>query len=158
MANITLIWMATLCSLAGLMVKERRLSLMLFCGSLTGDIPRLNNRGSIVSLYSNSGEAQVKIVLSSLDRGDILVTRRSDGLNDRLLLQQEDESFRGEDAERELIRRLWPEGMAANNPRSAMRVALERGVYLQQDMLTDFLTADSDNERFNAVSEIMGAG
>ena len=37
-------------------------------------------------------------------------------------------------------------------------MALERGVYLQQDVLTGFLTADTENDRFNAITEIMGAG
>lgn len=126
--------------------------------ALTGEISRLKSRGSIVSLYSSSGEAQVRVTIASPNGQDILVTRRSDGQSDRLLVQEGDDSYQGKEAEFELIQRLWPEGATANDPRSAMRVALERGVYLQQDVLTDFLTADSDNERFNAVSEIMGAG
>ena len=126
--------------------------------ALTGEISRLRNRGSIVSLYSDSGEALVSLTISPNQGQDIIVTRRSDGHEDRLLVQEGSDSYRGEEAEYELIRRLWPEGMTANDPRSALRVALERGVYLQQDALTDFLTADSDSERFNAVSEIMGIG
>ena len=69
-----------------------------------------------------------------------------------------DEIFRDGDAEYELLRCLWPEGLAASESRIALRSALERGVYLQQDVLTDFLTADTDQDRFKAISELIGAG
>ena len=57
-----------------------------------------------------------------------------------------------------MLRRLWPDGLAAGEVTRALRSALERGVYLQQDVLTDFLTADTAQERFTAISELIGAG
>lgn len=126
--------------------------------AFTGEISRLENPESIVSLYSNSGEAQVDISVASDDGRELALSRRHDGQRSTLHLQEGNESFRGEEAEFRLIRRLWPEGMGASEPRVALRVALERGVYLQQDVLTGFLTADSEGERFNAIAEIMGAG
>ena len=126
--------------------------------ALTGDISRLGRPDAVVSLYSKSGEAQVRVAIQSTDGRVIEVTRHSDGNSNRLFVEAGGSSYSGEEAELELIRRIWPEGMATNDPRAALRVALERGIYLQQDVLTDFLTADSDNERFNAVSEIMGVG
>ena len=57
-----------------------------------------------------------------------------------------------------MLRYLWPDGLAASESRTALRSALERGVYLQQDVLTHFLTADTDQARFKAISELIGAG
>ena len=126
--------------------------------ALTGQISRLERPGSVVSLYSSSGEARVELALASDDGRTLVVTRQSDGSTDRLIVREGDEEFRGEAAEHELLRRIWPEGLSANESRAALRSALERGVYLQQDTLRDFLTADTDQERFNAISELIGTG
>ena len=126
--------------------------------AITGQISRLERPGSVVSLYSSSGEARVELTVASDDGRTLVVTRQSDGHADRLLVREGDEEFRGEAAEHELLRRLWPEGLSANESRAALRSALERGVYLQQDTLKEFLTADTDQERFNAFSELIGTG
>ena len=126
--------------------------------AITGQISRLERPASVVSLYSSSGEARVEVTVASEDGRTLVVTRQSDGRADRLLVREGDEEFRGEAAEYELFRRLWPEGLLANESRAALRSALERGVYLQQDTLKDFLTADTDQERFNAISELIGTG
>ena len=88
----------------------------------------------------------------------LVVTRRSDGLRDSVQVTEGRDVFRGQEAEHELLRRLWPSGLAAGDPRAALRSALERGVYLQQDVLTGFLTADDDQQRFKAISELIGTG
>ena len=126
--------------------------------AITGGMTRLEHQESVVSLYSESGEAQVQVTISSDDDREILISRRHDGRSDRLYVEDGDETFSGNEAEFELIRRLWPEGSGTNEPREALRLAFERGVYLQQDVLTGFLTADTENDRFNAITEIMGAG
>ena len=126
--------------------------------AITGEISRLRSPESVVSLYSTTGEAQVTVEVASEDGQDLTVTRYHDGQNQRLLLQVGDQSYRGAEAEHQLIQELWAEGLTANEPRVALRLALERGVYLQQDALTGFLTADTDNERFNVISEVVGAG
>ena len=126
--------------------------------AISGEISRLANPESIVSLYSDSGEAQVKVEIVSDNDERMSVTRYHDGQNQRLIVEREGGSHRGAEAEHELIRWLWPEGLTANEPRAALRLAMERGVYLQQDVLTGFLTAYTDQERFNVISEIVGAG
>ena len=126
--------------------------------AITGEIARLNQPKSVVSLYSPSGEARVHVTLSSDDGRLIEVTRHSDGEKDSLLVSEDSETFRGEDAEYQLLRRLWPDGLSASESPAVLRSALERGVYLQQDVLTDFLTADTEQDRFNAISELIGAG
>ena len=127
--------------------------------AVTGELSRIKRPHSVVSLYSDSGEAVVKLTAASDDGRTLVVTRHSDGQNDRLLVREGNSVFRGEDAEYELLRRLWPEGLKANeSPVVALRSAVERGVYLQQDVLTGFLTADTDQQRFNAISELIGVG
>ena len=126
--------------------------------AITGRLSRLENPESVVSLYSHSGEARVELTLASEGGRTVIVTRQYDGTKGGLLLKEGDDVFRGDEAEHQLISRLWPEGLAANEPGAALRAALERGVYLQQDVLTGFLTADSDLERFNAITELIGAG
>ena len=127
--------------------------------AVTGEISRLKNPDSIVSLYSASGEAAVELTIASDDGRTLVVTRRFDGQRDRLLVRDDINEFRGEDAEYELVRRLLPDGLKANeSPLATLRSAFKRGVYLQQDVLTGFLTADTDQERFNAISELIGVG
>ena len=126
--------------------------------AITGDISRLNHPQSVVSLYSGSGEARVHVTLASDDGQIVEVTRHHDGEKDSLVLGAGDGIFRGEDAEYKLLQRLWPDGLAASDSRTALRSALERGVYLQQDVLTNFLTADTDHDRFISISELIGSG
>ena len=126
--------------------------------AITGEIARLKRPDSVVSLYSPSGEARVNVTLGSEDGRILEVTRHSDGERVGVLVSTGGDTFRGEDAEYELIRFLWPDGLAASESRTALRSALERGVYLQQDVLTGFLTADTDQDRFRAISELIGAG
>ena len=126
--------------------------------AITGQIARLRHPGSVVSLYSASGEARVEVAIGSDDGRDVLVTRRSDGEKDNLLVKVGGDTFHDHDAEYELLRLLWPDALVASEPREALRSALERGVYLQQDLVTDFLTAHTDQDRFNSISELIGAG
>ena len=126
--------------------------------AITGEISRIGRPDSVVSLYSPSGEARVQVTLVSADGRMLDVIRHSDGEKVGLLVSAGKETFRNEDADYELLRFLWPDGLAASDSRVALRSALERGVYLQQDVLTDFLTADTDQDRFRAISELIGAG
>ena len=126
--------------------------------AITGQVARLANPKSIVSLYSDSGEARVQVTLVSQCDSTLVLTRRSDGEKESFYVTDGIEGFHGDHAEVELLRRLWPTGLTATDPKEALNSALERGVYLQQDVLTDFLTADTDQDRFNAIGELMGTG
>ena len=126
--------------------------------AISGEISRLGRPDSVVSLYSSSGEARVSVTLVSEDDQVLEVTRHSDGEKIGLLVNTGGQTFRGGDAQYELLRCLWPDGLAASESGPALQSALERGVYLQQDVLTGFLTADTDQDRFRAISELVGAG
>ena len=126
--------------------------------AITGHISRFGRPESVVSLYSNSGEARVAVTIRAEGSRSFTVTRHFDGQVQGLMVTEGDREYRGAEAEHELLRRLWPQGLAAGDPRAALHSTLERGVYLQQDMLTKFLTADTAQERFDAVSELVGTG
>ena len=126
--------------------------------ALTGEISRLGKSAPVVSLFSDSGEARVEVTLVADDGKTLVVSRQTDGQSDSLLLREGSHEFRSVEAEYELIRRIWPEGLSAKESHEALLSAIERGVYLQQDVLTGFLTADTDEHRFNAISELIGTG
>lgn len=128
--------------------------------ALTGYVPRLQGEDSqMVSLYSETGEARVMLRLvpsKSIDQ--ITITRTFDGNESRLQLQTSERTFKGAVAEGKLIDLLWPEAASAANSSESLAAVLTRCNYLQQDSIRHFVEAGSNNDRFNAVSELIGAG
>jgi DNA repair exonuclease SbcCD ATPase subunit len=57
-----------------------------------------------------------------------------------------------------LIDLIWPDAASAADPHEALASVLTRSVYLQQDVIRQFVEASSDHERFLSVSELVGAG
>ncbi|MBI4178579.1 hypothetical protein HY522_04025 [bacterium] len=57
-----------------------------------------------------------------------------------------------------MIRLIWREAATAASPPEALATVLTRSVYLQQDLVRDFIDAVTEQERFTAVSELVGAG
>jgi myosin heavy subunit len=57
-----------------------------------------------------------------------------------------------------LIDLAWPDAAAAADSGEALASVLTRSVYLQQDLVRQFVDAASPQERFAAVSELVGAG
>lgn len=128
--------------------------------ALSGRIPRLNNDDArLVSMYSETGQARVKLRLKDLQRGDqFMVTRSFDGKERRIALETPEGFYQGPSAEGRLIDLIWPDAASASDPREALASVLTRSVYLQQDLIRQFVEAASDQERFAAVSELVGAG
>ena len=125
--------------------------------ALTGSVERLNGEpADIVSRYSPSGEARVELELD--DAGSsVRVVRRFDG-QDHLSLETSGEKVRGATAATALIDLLWPEARAASEPADALSHSLTRAMYLQQDVVREFVEADNEEQRFNVVSELVGVG
>jgi DNA repair exonuclease SbcCD ATPase subunit len=128
---------------------------VLWC--LTGELRRLGDTASVVSLYSVSGEARVKLEI--IDENEtIAVTRSFDGSNNRLQVQIDGREYRGDAAKVRLLEALWPDALASADTASPLYTAMTRGVYLQQDLVREFLDADSEQDRFKAISELLGTG
>ena len=125
---------------------------------LAGAIPRLGPDASIISMYSSSGEARVALSLRNEAENIVKVVRSSSGKQSTLLLEADGEATRGKEAEASLLRLIWRDALVASKPEQALISALERGVYLQQDLVREFIEAESDQDRFTAISELVGAG
>jgi DNA repair exonuclease SbcCD ATPase subunit len=126
--------------------------------ALTGSIPRFSAPESVLSMWSESGQAQVRLGLVG-DDGPCTLVRTFDGKATSLALTRaEGETLRGSAAETETLRLLWADALSAVEPQKALCSALERGAYLQQDLVTQFIGADTATERFAAISELIGSG
>jgi exonuclease SbcC len=126
---------------------------------LAGKVPRLgDDEKAVVSQYSPTGEARVELVLAKADGSLLTVVRRFDGVMNLSLEVGGEPALRGPSAEARLLEELWPDATLASDPWEALSRALTRGVYLQQDLLREFIEADGDQGRFAVIGEIVGAG
>ncbi len=125
---------------------------------VTGNIPRLGEDDRLVSMYSPSGEARVEVELRSASGEPLTITRSFDGEKPRLRLERSGQVSVDDAARVKIIEVLWPEAAFAPDGLAALTSALTRSVYLQQDLVREFIEADNDQQRFEAVSEIVGAG
>lgn len=126
--------------------------------ALSGRLPRIGDDASVVSVFSESGEARVELSLRGGDGARSTVVRSFDGAESRLRFDFADRSLRDSAASAELLRELWPRALEASSPEAAFFAAFERGVYLQQDRVRDFVEAASDQDRYAAIGELVGAG
>jgi exonuclease SbcC len=128
--------------------------------ALSGRIPRLQGDDStVVSMYSETGQARVILRFKDLTTGNrYAVTRSFDGKEKRVTLETPSGSLQGPSAEGTLIDLIWPDAAAASDSSDALAAVLTRSVYLQQDLVRQFIDAASPQERFAAVSELVGAG
>ena len=122
---------------------------------LTGLLPRLGDDPRLLSLYSESGEARIELELSAGDDRPLRIVRREPG---GLSVEHEGERAEGNSASTILYSLLWPAAEQAPDGAQALAGALTRSVYLQQDLVRDFIEGDDDKARFAAVSELAGAG
>jgi DNA repair exonuclease SbcCD ATPase subunit len=125
---------------------------------LAGTLPRLQDPKSVISIWSDSGEARVELELRQESGDTITIARSFDGSEPQLRLQEGTDVLRGREAETRLLRLVWPESLAASDPLEALCAAVQRAVYLQQDRVTEFIDASSESDRFTAISELVGAG
>ncbi|GAB2612567.1 AAA family ATPase [Novilysobacter erysipheiresistens] len=128
--------------------------------ALTGRVQRLSDSTQrLVNRFSDSGQARVRVRMG-VERGAHLltVTRTFDGKEARISVEESGEILRGPEAEGRLIRVLWSNAAGAVDPFSTLGNVLTRSVYLQQDLISQFIDDASDHDRFNAISELVGAG
>lgn len=126
--------------------------------ALCGALPRLGNRADVVSRWSPTGEASVTLRLSADDGTLINITRTTDGKDMRVLIVNDQGEFRDGAAIQQLVRLMWNDAGLIADPMEALAGALATSVYLQQDRVRQFVEAESDHDRFLAVSELLGVG
>jgi DNA repair exonuclease SbcCD ATPase subunit len=126
--------------------------------ALTGSIQRLSDEAKdVVSKYSTTGEARVELEIERND-ATMRIIRRFDGSDNLTVEDDEVGSVSGIAAETALIELLWPDARSAVDPNQALTRSLTRAMYLQQDVVGEFVNSDDEQMRFNVVSELVGAG
>ena len=128
--------------------------------ALTGSLPRLEAQSDdvpVTSLYSSSDFARVELQLAD---DDIFRVVRSDDSNGTQITIRKGEDILAEGSKATfwLHDRLWPQAQLAEDSTEAFSRAFTRSVYLQQDLVRQFVEADTPKQRFKAVSELVGAG
>jgi exonuclease SbcC len=120
-----------------------------------GRIPGGDDR--LVSMYSSTGQARVALDLVNNGR-EITISRVFDGESQSIRAIIGGQEFKGTSAKARIFEELWPEAASAKDGDESLSSALVRSVYLQQDRLREFLEDATDEERFNVISELVGAG
>lgn len=127
--------------------------------SLTGSVPRLGDDDALISKYSETGQAFVSIDLRepSTDKS-LRISRLFDGTSQNVQVERDGNVLTGPAATQSIIKTLWPTATSASEPADALVKAVTRSVYLQQDLVRDFIQDQDKQARFAAVSEIIGTG
>jgi DNA repair exonuclease SbcCD ATPase subunit len=126
--------------------------------ALAGTIARFAERGTPISTYAREGRARVELTMSGND-GDVVLTRATDGTADDFVrLRINDREYEQAAATQQLCNLLLPHLKDRVGARDALNQVLTRGVYLQQDLVRQFIDDDSAADRFALVSEVIGAG
>jgi|HubBroStandDraft_6_1064221.scaffolds.fasta_scaffold01228_2 DNA repair exonuclease SbcCD ATPase subunit len=126
---------------------------------LSGSVSRLGTEDSkLLSLYSTSGEMYVRLTLRDTDGSLIHLTRSFDGKQQRLMFEINKETYREVGATAKLLEALWPAALTTDDPNLSLSLALTRGVYLQQDLVRHFIESQTEQDRFTAISDLLGTG
>lgn len=126
---------------------------------LSGIVPRLaTDDHALLSKFSDTGQIEVTIKLRNEKAAELLVRRSFDGEQQRLRFEYAGEVSRDADAEAKLQNVLWPGAKSSTDPRRAIADTITRSVYLQQDVLREFLTRDDDQSRFSSIADLIGVG
>jgi len=124
---------------------------------LSGLVPRISlDADALLSKFSDTGQIEVTIRFQDSRGAKFLVRRSFDGQQQRVRLESEQEASRDSDAEAKLQNLLWPSAKTNADPKRAVAEALTRTVYLQQDVLREFLTRDDDKSRFSCIADLIG--
>jgi len=126
---------------------------------LCGRISRFGKKEDrVLSLYSRYGFARVLLKLVNAESGELTITRRYDGREMTLSVQENGKLLPQKQGEIRLLERLWPSSLLSDKPFETLGNALSHCVYLQQDLVRQFVEGRTDAERFQALSELVGAG
>jgi DNA repair exonuclease SbcCD ATPase subunit len=127
--------------------------------SLTGSVSRLGGDDALISKYSETGQAFVSIELREPSTDNTLkISRLFDGTSQNIQVERDGSVLTGAAATQSIIATLWPTATSAPEPADALVAAFTRSIYLQQDLVRDFIQDQDKQARFAAVSEIIGTG
>ncbi len=125
--------------------------------ALSGEMERFPSEKSAISVYSREGVARVELCLSSND-SEISIVRASDGEKNTMLVRKMDQEYTGDGGKRILSELLMPRMVGQSPDLPSLSTMLTRGVYLQQDLVRQFIGSDLPVERFRLLSNVIGTG
>jgi DNA repair exonuclease SbcCD ATPase subunit len=132
--------------------------------ALTGSVPRLKvGDNELLSLFSDTGEIRVGLRLQDSAGAKFEIIRSFNGESQNLRFKvfnhgREDQTYSHDSARLKLIEYLWPGAVAGDDLEKTLASAYVRSIYLQQDLVRQFIDADNEQQRFNVVGELVGAG
>lgn len=125
---------------------------------ITGRLKRIGDaQERVLSLYSPAGLARVALTLSDRRGRYSLVRTMLDGQMD-LAFGADDRTVEGPAAEVEMVRTLWDSGSSSATALDDLYEVMTRSVYLQQDLVRQFVDRDSATDRFDAIGRLVGVG
>ena len=124
--------------------------------ALTGEIARFSAANDPVSLYAREGIARVSLKLS-VDDYEATIVRQFDGKSYGLKISLGVEEYEGSLAAEKLTQLLFP-NVPLGSDGSTLSNLMTRAVYLQQDLVRQYIDSDTAAERFSLLSEVIGAG
>jgi DNA repair exonuclease SbcCD ATPase subunit len=127
---------------------------------LSGRLPRFAGRKTeAISLYAPAGQARVALTFLDDDGSEFIVTRSaSSEERSEVLVDAPDGRLEGPAAEVRILQSFWPAALQTQDAVAAFCMAFTRSVYLQQDLVREFIESDSEEARFTVLSELVGAG
>jgi DNA repair exonuclease SbcCD ATPase subunit len=127
--------------------------------ALSGALPRFADRkADVVSLYAPGAHARVELVLDDNTGKPVTVVRSlTRGEDPKVSVTSTTEQLEGPSAETYILQRFWPAALQTQDSRAAFCTAFTRSVYLQQDLVRQFIESDTDETRFAVLSELVGA-
>jgi DNA repair exonuclease SbcCD ATPase subunit len=126
---------------------------------LSGLVPRISTDSRVLlSKFSDTGQIEVTVKLVDNRGVSFLVRRSFDGERQRLRFESGGDASNGPDAEAKLHNLLWANSKMSADPKRNVAETLTRAVYLQQDVLREFLTKDDELSRFSSVADLIGVG
>lgn len=130
--------------------------------ALVGRVDRIGGGDSnLLSMYSTTGSMSVRLVLvgTHANATSWTIVRTFDGVATTLqVVEDGSDAVRSVGAEAAVLQRLWPSASGALDPVGAFERAIVSSVYLQQDLLKQFIEDDDDQRRYAVVAELLGGG
>lgn len=126
--------------------------------ALIGDISRLGKEFDPVSVYSDTGEARVELSFETNTNNLVKVIRSEIKGESRVFISIDGNNYEGSKAKLKILETFWPSALSSSDETHSFEEAFTRSVYLQQDLVRQFVDADDRQDRFNAISELIGVG